>query len=128
MKGVYADIALRPIKKGEKTILNNVLFNHDSYALSEKSKKALMFVINYLSMHPSLNIEIAGHTVNIGAEQYNLNLSKNRAASVYSFLIANGVEESQLTYTGYGSSLPVATNENDCGRAKNRRIELIILK
>jgi outer membrane protein OmpA-like peptidoglycan-associated protein len=128
MQGVLVNIALSPIKNGEKTTLNNVLFEYDSYALTEKSKKALKYVVNYLKNHPSLNIEIAGHTDNIGGENYNLDLSNNRAASVYAYLVANGVDALGLTYNGYGSSLPIASNEIDCGRAKNRRIELKILK
>ena len=128
MDGVVANIALSQIEKGEKTTLNNVLFEHDSYALSEKSNMALLFVADYLINHPNIDIEIAGHTDNIGTDSYNERLSKNRAASVYDYLIDNGVDAKMISYRGYGSSSPVASNENDCGRAKNRRIELKILK
>ena len=128
MAGIVANIALSPIEKGEKTTLNNVLFEHDSYALSEKSNIALLFVVDYLKNHPNLNIEISGHTDNVGTESYNLRLSINRAKAVYDFLIAGGVDAEMVSYQGYGSTLPVTDNETDYGRAKNRRIELIILK
>lgn len=128
MDGIVANIALKPIEKGEKTTLNNVLFEHDSYALPEKSNIALLFVVDFMKTHPELNIEIAGHTDNIGTDSYNLGLSKNRAHSVYKFLIANGVYDERLTYRGYGSTRPVASNANDFGRAKNRRIELKIIE
>jgi len=124
--GVIANIALSPLRKGEKTTLNNVLFNHDSFRLTEKSKKALLFVGNYLSGNPGLNIEIAGHTDNIGAIKYNLNLSKNRAFEVYKYLIDNGVGEERIAYKGYGSSIPIDVNNTEQGRANNRRIEFII--
>jgi OOP family OmpA-OmpF porin len=128
MDGIVANIALNPLEKGEKTTLNNVLFAHDSYALSEKSNIALLFVADYMINHPGLNIEIAGHTDNTGSDSYNHKLSKNRAHSVYIFFINNGVDNERLTYQGYGSTHPVATNENDFGRAKNRRIELKIVE
>jgi outer membrane protein OmpA-like peptidoglycan-associated protein len=125
--GVVANIGLLPIKKGEKTTLNSVLFEFDSYALSEKSKKALYFVANYLKNHPNLSIEIAGHTDDQGNEEHNLELSKNRAIAVYHFMIDNGVDAGRLTTHGYGSSRPVASNKSDFGRTKNRRIELVII-
>jgi outer membrane protein OmpA-like peptidoglycan-associated protein len=128
MAGIIANIALSPIEGGEKTTLNSVLFELDSYALSEKSYIALLFVADYLKIHPELNIEIAGHTDDTGTDAHNLTLSENRAASVYDFLLINGVAPETITYHGYGSSQPVASNKNDIGRIKNRRIELVVLK
>jgi OOP family OmpA-OmpF porin len=96
--------------------------------LSEKSNIALLFVADYMINHPDLNIEIAGHTDNTGSDSYNHKLSKNRAHSVYIYLINKGVDNEWLTYQGYGSTHPVTTNENDLGRAKNRRIELKIVE
>jgi len=128
MERVVANIALSPIEKGEKTTLSNVLFEHNSFDLSEKSNAALRFVANYLKKHPSLNIEIAGYTDDSGTDEYNLALSINRAESVYRFLVANGVAAAMIIYKGYGSKQPVASNSNETGRTKNRRIELIILK
>ena len=128
MAAVVANIALSQIEKGEKTTLNNVLFDHDSYALSEKSNIALSYVADYLKNHPNIEIEIAGHTDNVGTDAYNQKLSANRASSVYDYLIDNGVDVKMINYQGYGSSMPIASNEIDCGRAKNRRIELKILK
>jgi outer membrane protein OmpA-like peptidoglycan-associated protein len=128
MEGIVANIALSQIEKGEKTTLNNVLFELDSYDLSEKSNIALSFVADYLKNHPSLNIEISGHTDNTGTDEYNLKLSRNRAYSVYEFLVNNGVDAETITYHGYGSSRPFTSNETAYGRSKNRRIELKILK
>ena len=126
MHGVVANIALNSLKTGEKTTLNNVLFEHDSYTLTEKSKKALIFVVNYLLDNPNLSIEIAGHTDDIGSKNYNHNLSKNRALAVYEYLINNGIERGRMFYQGYGSSLPIDFNSTEAGRVNNRRIEFIV--
>ena len=127
-EGITANIALSPLVTGGKTRLNNVFFEFDSFALTKKSQTALIFVVNYLKEHPDLNIEIAGYTDNMGSEAYNNNLSTNRASAVYKFLVEHNVNKDRLTYKGYGSLYPAATNANDFGRAKNRRIELKILK
>lgn len=126
MAGIVANIALNQLVKGEKTTLNNVLFEHDSFELTEKSKKALLFVVNYLIDDQNLNIEIAGHTDNIGSDKHNLDLSKNRALSVFDFLTENGVDSERMIYVGYGSTKPIDSNNNELGRANNRRIEFII--
>jgi len=128
MEGIVANIALSPIKTGKKTKLSNVLFEHDSYALTEKSKKALLYVIEYLNNHPDIAIEIAGHTDDLGSDAYNLRLSKDRAYAVYDYFLSNGVGGHRMTYRGYGSIYPVASNDNYNERAKNRRIELEIIK
>jgi outer membrane protein OmpA-like peptidoglycan-associated protein len=125
---VVANIALSQIGNGEKTTLNNVLFELDSYAISEKSDIALLFVIDYLKNHPELTIEIAGHTDDTGTDAYNLNLSNNRAKAVYNYLIAGGIDTDKISYRGYGSTLPSASNDTELGRAKNRRIELRIIE
>ncbi len=128
LAAITANIGLLPIQHGQKTTLNNVLFEHDSFTLSKKSKSALIYVSEYLQNYPDLNIEIAGFTDDIGSNDYNLILSNKRAESVYIFLVVNGVNASKISYHGYGSSYPIATNATDLGRSKNRRIELIILE
>jgi len=128
LAAITANIGLLPIKNGEKTTLNNVLFEHASFALSKKSKSALIYVSEYLQNYPDLNIEIAGFTDSIGDKDYNLVLSNDRAKSVYDYLVANGVDDGRIGYRGYGSSYPIASNLTETGRSKNRRIELIILE
>lgn len=127
LQGLQADIPLMPIQPGESTTLNNVLFAHDSYELSEKSLIALKFITNFLTDHPELLIEIAGHTDNSGTASYNQLLSEQRAKTVYNYLIEQGVDETRLFYAGYGSTNPVAPNSTDEGKALNRRIELVVL-
>ena len=74
-----------------------------------------------------LNIEVAGHTDNIGNDSENLKLSQNRSQTVCDYLIAGGVNPSRLRAKGYGETKPVAGNETEDGRSKNRRTEIKIL-
>ena len=111
--------------KGKKVILEDILYETDDYSL----KKSSFFEIKRLAMHLKRNkntkIKIAGHTDNTGLEKYNLELSKKRAKSVYKKLIEFGVNKEQLTYIGFGFSQPINKNDNDLGRSKNRRTEII---
>ena len=72
-------------------------------------------------------VEIGGHTDNTGGKDLNITLSKNRAKSVYDFLIKHKVNPERLSYQGYADNVPVATNESVKGRAKNRRTEFKIV-
>jgi outer membrane protein OmpA-like peptidoglycan-associated protein len=126
-KPYYLDIGLQPIKKGASVRLENVFFETDSYALKPQSKIELNEVVAFLKNNPEVHIMIEGHTDNTGTEEYNTELSKNRARSVYDFLIGKGISEKRLEYKGYGFSRPVDTNETEAGRAKNRRTEMRIL-
>ena len=75
-----------------------------------------------------MEIEIAGHTDNIGSDDANMKLSDERANTVRSYLIAKGISESRITAKGYGETKPVATNDTDQGRRINRRVEFTIRK
>jgi outer membrane protein OmpA-like peptidoglycan-associated protein len=70
---------------------------------------------------------ISGHTDNVGSEENNQVLSTNRARSVYTFLIENGISKDKLTYQGFGESKPVYDNSTSEGRSKNRRTECTII-
>lgn len=73
-------------------------------------------------------IKVKGHTDNIGTDEVNMNLSKERAQAVMNYLLSKGVSRSKLSYDYYGSTLPLTTNETEEGRAMNRRVEIEILK
>ena len=75
-----------------------------------------------------MSVEIGGHTDNRGSVEHNKKLSQNRSKSVYEYLIIQNVEKNRLSYVGYGSSIPVKTNENAAGRAKNRRTEMKVVE
>jgi len=73
------------------------------------------------------NVLIEGHTDNVGSDKYNLELSGRRADSVRNALVELDIDASRIQSAGLGSSIPVASNDDDAGRAKNRRVEIIIL-
>lgn len=123
----YLEIGLQPIKEGATVRLENVFFETDSYMLDPRSKVELKEVVEFLSDNPEVRIMLEGHTDNVGSEEYNLDLSENRARSVYNYLVEQGIDEERLEYEGYGFSQPEETNETEEGRARNRRTEMRIL-
>ncbi|MCF8229878.1 MAG: OmpA family protein [Bacteroidales bacterium] len=121
------DIPLQPISAGERVILKNIFFELDRYDLKEESRVELKKLIEFLQNNPSLSIEISGHTDASGSDEYNKELSENRARSVYNFLVNNGIDQQRLEYKGYGEEQPIADNKTEQGRAQNRRTEFKIL-
>jgi outer membrane protein OmpA-like peptidoglycan-associated protein/tetratricopeptide (TPR) repeat protein len=122
------EIKLKKIEIGSSVVLRNVFFNTGSYDLLPESKTELQRLIDFLKTNKTLSIEIEGHTDNIGSEAINLNLSELRAKSVYQYLVSLGIEETRMTFKGYGFSQPISTNETVEGRALNRRTEFKIIK
>lgn len=124
---VQIDIYLQPIEQGKETVLNNIFFDTDKYDIKEKSKPELNKIISFLQENPDIRIAINGHTDNVGTAAYNQSLSTNRAKAVYSYLVEAGIDSSRLAYKGYGQTKPIATNDTEEGKQKNRRIAFEIL-
>ncbi len=127
IKPVEIDIYLQPIEKGKETVLNNIFFDTDQYAIKDKSKPELEKVVTFLKENPDLRIAINGHTDNVGTEAYNRTLSANRAKAVYAYLIDAGIAASRLDFKGYGQDKPIASNNTEENRQKNRRIAFEVL-
>ncbi len=134
LKGVHEvdepfrkDVPLNPVKEGERIVLRNIFYETDSFRLEPESRVELNKLHQFLVDNSRLKIEISGHTDNVGSLQYNMELSRKRARSVYNYLIDKGIDPERLSYEGYGESDPIATNETEEGRAKNRRTEIKIL-
>ncbi len=89
---------------------------------------SVLFDFNKLTLQPAsdpvLKVEVRGHTDNVGNEAYNRTLSEARARAVMDWLFKHGVSTGRLTAKGYGKTKPVADNNSDEGRAKNRRVEI----
>ncbi|SDQ11053.1 Outer membrane protein OmpA [Chryseobacterium soldanellicola] len=113
---------------GIKITLNESIVNFDfnSTALSSTAKTNLDKLAQVLINNPDTNINIYGHTDDKGTDAYNQKLSENRANSVKAYLASKGIASSRLFALGEGESMPVASNETDEGRAKNRRVEFAI--
>lgn len=107
--------------------LDNVHFAFDSAELTAEGKAILDKAAGLLKTHDKVVVEVAGHTDNVGSEEYNLQLSDRRAASAKAYLESQGITASRMTSKGYGETQPVASNDTAEGRALNRRVELIVL-
>ena len=108
-----------------KIDIYGIYFDTDRTDLKPESKSTLEEVAKLLKADPSLRLEVAGHTDNTGAPAHNMQLSAGRAAAVVNALVAAyGVERARLQAKGYGDGKPVAPNDTDQNRAKNRRVEL----
>jgi outer membrane protein OmpA-like peptidoglycan-associated protein len=121
------EVFLQPIAIGNKVVLNNIFFDTNKSDIKYESKPELKKLIDFLNLNPTVRIEISGHTDNVGTIQFNQTLSENRAKSVYQYLIRNGIGASRLVYKGYGETQPVASNDNEENRSKNRRTEFMII-
>jgi outer membrane protein OmpA-like peptidoglycan-associated protein len=108
-------------------VLENVYFEFAKSVLKTESFPALDELVALLKAEPEMEIEISGHTDNIGSSESNMKLSKDRAESVRQYLIRKGIEPRRVKSVGYGDTMPVATNETDEGRQLNRRTEVKIL-
>ncbi len=117
------------IKADRIDITESVHFQTGSDKIMSDSFSLLDEVAKVIIGAPQLTkIRIEGHTDNKGVPSKNLSLSKRRAASVRKYLVAKGVEDSRLTSEGYGQERPIATNDTDEGRAKNRRVQMVVLE
>lgn len=116
------------LKAGQVLPLNNIYFEINKARLLNQSSIELDELFFILKESPTIEIEISGHTDNSGTEKYNQTLSENRAKAVYEYLINKGIEMKRLKYIGYGFQKPIAPNDNSQNKAKNRRVEIKILK
>ncbi len=116
----------KSLDKDKEFILSNIYFDTDKYELKPTSYPELNKLVEVLKANPQFAIAIQGHTDNIGNKSYNLRLSENRAKAVANYLILNGIAESRITTAGYGNSKPIASNDTEEGRKKNRRVSFII--
>ncbi|WP_169737648.1 OmpA family protein [Thermonema rossianum] len=123
---VERTIPLQPLRKGAKINLM-VFFDFDKAELRPESVQELKRLVELLRRHPSLKLEIAGHTDAIGTEEKNLGLSNRRAQAVVDYLVENGIAPHRLKAVGYGESRPIASNDTEEGRQLNRRTECIVV-
>jgi outer membrane protein OmpA-like peptidoglycan-associated protein len=125
--GPAANKGCPEIKKEDKEVLEfamqAVQFEHNSSVLRPESFVILNQVAEIMSRYPDYRVEIAGHTDNTGGSEYNQKLSENRAKSCFDYLADRGVNRSRMSYTGYGETKPIASNDTLTGRQLNRRVE-----
>jgi len=107
--------------------LEHVYFDFGKATLKPSSYKALDNLVELLKLKRTMVIEVAGHTDDIGSYESNMELSRKRAEAVRSYLISKGIEPERVIAKGYGSTQPVAPNDSDENRQKNRRVEIRII-
>jgi outer membrane protein OmpA-like peptidoglycan-associated protein len=108
-------------------ILKNILFASASDELLASSYPELDRLAAELTKMNTLRIEVSGHTDDRGSEHINQILSESRAKAVVEYLISKGIESNRLEYKGLGESKPISLNDSEEGRAKNRRVEIVVL-
>ena len=121
------DIPLEPIEANAKVILKNVFFDTKKTDLKSESITELDNVVKLMNENPNMKILISGFTDNIGKPADNLKLSTGRAVAVVNYLVSKGVNNSRLSFKGFGETKPIASNNTEEGRAMNRRTELTVV-
>ena len=105
-----------------------VLFDFDKADLRPEAGSELDSLVLFLKKYPNSQLGIAGHTDDMGSDEYNLDLSERRAKAVFDYLISKDIPAGRLRSRGFGESRPVADNATEEGRQKNRRVECVLLK
>ena len=116
----------RDSARGLIVSMSDVLFDTGKYSLKPGAREKLAKVAGILLAYPGLNIEVGGYTDNVGGDEMNQTLSENRAGSVRTYLVEQGVAATSVSARGFGNTLPVASNNNFAGRQQNRRVELLV--
>jgi outer membrane protein OmpA-like peptidoglycan-associated protein len=117
------------VRAQEIVITQQVQFEVDRANIKKESNELLDGIAKVMKDHPELTkIEVQGHTDNTGKAQHNKTLSQQRADSVKRALTRRGIEDRRLTAVGYGQEKPIADNDTDAGKAKNRRVQFVILE
>ena len=108
--------------------LDHMFFDTNKWNIKEESVPTLNKLLSSFTSNPKLKVEIAGYTDNIGEETDNIRLSQKRADSIREFLIKKGVDANRLLSKGYGEKFPIASNDTETGRGKNRRTEVKVIE
>jgi OmpA-OmpF porin, OOP family len=120
-----ADLKAKKTDRGLVVTLGDVLFDTGKATLKPGAYSTVDRLAQALRESPNRKVVIEGHTDSVGNEEYNLQLSERRAQAVQAALFERGVASNQISTTGKGEMVPVASNDTASGRQENRRVELI---
>jgi outer membrane protein OmpA-like peptidoglycan-associated protein len=118
---------IEPIIKKRAIILHNLFFATNKTTILPESESAMQNLYELMVENPELRIRITGHTDNVGTNIDNQKLSEGRAKSVKDNLVQRGISAERIETDGKGETQPITTNDTEEGRAKNRRVEFVIL-
>lgn len=124
---IEKNIALDQIEIGKSIVLRNIFFDSGKSKLRDESQAELDRLYDIMDENPGIRVEISGHTDNVGSASFNKKLSQDRAKAVVDYLVEKGISADRLEYAGYGFDKPIATNDTEEGRQKNRRTEFKII-
>ena len=122
------DLFLVPFNVGQTVKMNNIFFQQSKYYLTTNSYPELARLIRIMKDYPTVEIKLSGHTDNQGDPALNLKLSLDRVNEVKKYLSSHGVNGGRITTEGLGDTKPVANNDQEETRSKNRRVEFTITK
>jgi outer membrane protein OmpA-like peptidoglycan-associated protein len=132
VKGTVANNGCQEITAAVIKKLNqfskSVLFDSSKATIKLESNSNLESIVKVMNEYNSANFRLEGHTDNTGNAAKNLQLSKERAAAIKTYLIANGIKENRLSSEGYGIEKPIVSNKTAAGKAQNRRVEIILVQ
>lgn len=120
-------VAPEVVADEQRFVLHNIKFELDSDVLDPVSYEEIASVAAYMNENQNIKVEISGYTDNSGSREHNLELSHRRANAVKKALVEMEISENRVTTKGYGENRPIAPNDNEEGRALNRRVEMRIL-
>lgn len=126
-KAFKVEVPMKKLEKGTQITMEHILFETNSAELDESSFQELDQLVQMFINNPDLRIEIAAHTDDVGSESINLQLSQQRAQSVANYLEEKGIEKNRYLVKGYGEAKPRVPNDSAENRAKNRRVEFLVL-
>ena len=114
--------------RGTIISMSDILFDVGKASLTQDLKTNLAKIAGILTIYKDANVQVEGHTDNVGGEEYNQKLSEKRASNVMEFLTSpGGIAATRLSSVGYGFSKPIADNATKEGRQKNRRVDLVVM-
>jgi OOP family OmpA-OmpF porin len=123
-----AAFAGKTVTAGETINLNNILFDQGKADLRPESRAELDRIATFMKANPRAEIELSGHTSSEGEAAMNRSLSYQRVKACKDYVVAAGINLERILVVGYGPDRPVASNETEAGRARNRRVEMRVLK
>ena len=132
-KGTYkelsgGDMRVIPISIGSSITLNNIFFEFGKATLQPSSFVELNRIVEIMQDNPTLEVEIQGHTDNVGTAAINKRISQERADAVRAYLLQRKIAATRIKSSGFGFERPIASNDTPEGQAQNRRVDFVILK
>ncbi len=116
------------VQKTLNEYAKTILFDSGKSSIKAESDQVLRDIVGILNEYPTAKFSVEGHTDSAGSNKLNQRLSDSRANAVKNYLVENGIDQFRLSAVGYGEDRPIATNKTRAGRAKNRRVEINLVK